>query len=78
VRLGSGVRERLGFGEIDELGFAVEDRGGIAVCVGVGLGDVERVGLSVSDGHGPHNSVIGAKIVIVGTHFVTVKVAPAE
>jgi hypothetical protein len=50
----------------------------LGVRVEVGFGDIDRVGIGVSDGHGPHNKVFGGIIVIVGTHFVTVKAAPDE
>jgi phage tail tape-measure protein len=71
------VSVRLGFGENVELGSADGDGGGFSVWDGVGSGDIERVGLGVAGGHVPHNTISGAKIVIVGTHFVTLKVATA-
>jgi hypothetical protein len=49
------------------LGFGVSIK--LCFAVKLGFGDI---------GHGPHNKLIGAKIVIVGTHFVTAKEAPEE
>jgi hypothetical protein len=65
-------------GECDgeELGFGVSAK--LCGAVKLGFGDVDWVGFRVLDGHGPYNNVLAAKIVIVGTHFVTVKAAPLD
>jgi hypothetical protein len=67
VKLKLGGAVKLGFGVCVKLG----------VDVKVAFGDIERVGFGVSDGHRPQNNVFGAKIVIVGTHLVTVQVPTA-